>query len=180
MPPLKCPAAASSRAPGSSGIRAATIEMPAREALTISPAWPRKPKPVMSVAPFAPDSRATSAATRFSPSMLATAPARVAALAWPSFAAVVITPVPSGFDRKSRSPGLSPPLTRMRSGWTRPVTHSPYFGSLSTTVWPPAMTPPASATFSLPPRKTSAMIAFDISRGNPATASANSTSPPIA
>src|SRR5438874_486885 len=40
--------------------------------------------------------------------------------------------------------------------------------------------PPASATFSAPPRNTCAMIAFGSSRGNPATASAKMTSPPIA
>src|SRR5438034_1252769 len=40
--------------------------------------------------------------------------------------------------------------------------------------------PPASATFSAPPRNTCAMIAFGSSRGNPATASAKRTSPPIA
>ena len=98
----------------------------------------------------------------------------------PSFAAVVMTPVPSGLERNSRSPARRPPLMSTRSGWTRPVTHSPYFGSLSMTVWPPAMTPPASATFSAPPRKTSATMLLSISRGKPATASANSTSPPIA
>src|SRR5205809_3569764 len=134
----------------------------------------------MSVAPRAPASRATSAATRFSLSMLATAPCSTSALAALLLAAVVITPVPRGFDTKSRSPRRRPPLMRMRSGWTRPVTQRPYLGSLSTTVWPPAMTPPASTTLSLPPRNTSAMIAFDISRGKPATASANSVWPPIA
>ena len=112
--------------------------------------------------------------------MLLMAPSSTSALAALSFAAVVITPVPRGFVKKSRSPGRRPPLMRMRSGWTRPVTQRPYFGSLSTTVWPPAITPPASTTLSLPPRNTSAMIAFDISRGKPATASAKSTSPPIA
>src|SRR5207247_7073866 len=91
----------------------------------------------MSVAPRAPASRATSAATRFSLSMLATAPWSTARLAALSFAAVVITPVPSGFDRKSRSPDRRPPLMRMRSAWTRPVTQRPYLGSASTTVCPP-------------------------------------------
>src|SRR5438876_4547635 len=134
----------------------------------------------MSVAPLAPVSHATSAAARFNLSMLATAPWSTSALAAWLVAAVVITPVPRGFDKKSRSPRRRPPLIRIRSGWTRPVTQRPYLGSLSTTVWPPAMTPPASTTLSLPPRNTSAMIAFDISRGKPATASANSTSPPIA
>ena len=112
--------------------------------------------------------------------MLAMAAASAASGAAPSLAAVVITPVPSALERKSRSPGRRPPLISTRSGWTRPVTQRPYLGSLSTTVWPPAMTPPASATFSAPPRKTSATMALSISRGKPATASANITSPPIA
>ena len=112
--------------------------------------------------------------------MLATAPSSTSAGAFSFLAAVVITPVPSGLDRNTRSPRRSPPLMRMRSGCTRPVTQSPYLGSASTTVWPPAMTPPASATFSAPPRNTSVMIFLSKSRGNPATASANSTSPPIA
>src|SRR3989304_1363420 len=54
MPPLHWPASASSRAPGRSGSRAALMAMPAAEAWTISPACPRKPKPVTSVAPAAP------------------------------------------------------------------------------------------------------------------------------
>src|SRR5207247_2586761 len=123
---------------------------------------------------------AARAATRLSRSMLATAAASASSGAAPSLAAVVITPVPSGLERNTRSPARRPPLISTRSGWTRPVTQRPYFGSLSTTVWPPAMTPPASATFSAPPRKTSAMIALSMSRGKPATASANITSPPIA
>ena len=112
--------------------------------------------------------------------MLAMAPARTSSLALPFFAAVVITPVPSALDRKRRSPARNPPLMRIRAGWARPVTQSPYFGSASTTVCPPAITPPASATLSRPPRNTAAMIVFDISRGKPAIASANITSPPMA
>ena len=63
------------------------------------------------------------------------------------------TPVPSGLVRKRRSPGRAPALVRMRSGWIVPVTQRPYFGSASVTVWPPAMTAPASATLSAPPAK---------------------------
>ena len=39
----------------------------------------------------------------------------------------------------------------IRRGSTVPVTARPYFGSSSSTVWPPTMTAPASATFSAPP-----------------------------
>ena len=69
---------------------------------------------------------------------------------------------------------------RMRLGWTLPVTARPYLGSASTTVWPPAMTPPASSTLSAPPLNTAAITSFGISRGKPATLSAKSTCPPIA
>jgi len=41
--------------------------------------------------------------------MLATAPASTSALAAPFFAAVVMTPVPSGLERKTRSPAEDHP-----------------------------------------------------------------------
>ena len=134
----------------------------------------------MSVAPVLPAACATSAATRLSLSMLSMAPASTVGSQASSFAAVAITPVPSALERKTFCPGLRPPFVRMRFGWTRPVTQSPYLGSASTTVCPPAMTPPASRTLSAPPRKTAAMISFGNSRGKPATFRAKSTSPPMA
>ncbi|HJM88346.1 MAG TPA: MFS transporter [Dehalococcoidia bacterium] len=54
------------------------------------------------------------------------------------------------------------------------------FGSASIIVWPPAITPPASATFSPPPRRISATTSLSISAGKPAMLSAIVTSPPIA
>ena len=92
--------------------------------------------------------------------------------------AVAMTPVPSGLLRNSLWPGRSPPLIITRSGWTRPVTARPYLGSLSTTVWPPAMTPPASATLSAPPWKIRAMASRGNSLGKPATFSAKQHSTP--
>src|SRR3989454_12201185 len=97
-------------------------------------------------------SRAARAATRLSRSMLATAAASASSGAAPSLAAVVITPVPSGLERNTRSPARRPPLISTRAGWTRPVTQRPYFGSLSTTGGAPAVTPPAPAAFPAPPR----------------------------
>jgi len=92
-----------------------------------------------------------------------------------------------GDDARAERLGEEEPVSRTKPaldedaiGVNAPVTQRPYFGSASITVCPPAITPPASATFSAPPRKTSAMIAFGSSRGNPATASANMTWPPIA
>ncbi len=112
--------------------------------------------------------------------MLCTAPSSTAGSHVSFLAAVAITPVPSGFERKTRWPGRRPPLASTRRGSTRPVTQRPYLGSASTTVCPPAITPPASRTLSAPPRNTAAMIAFGRSRGKPATFRAKSTSPPIA
>ena len=73
--------------------------------------------------------------------------------------AVRMMPVPSGFVSTSASPGCAPRLREDCSGCMMPVTARPYFGSASYSVWPPAMTPPASATFSAPPRRISPRIA---------------------
>ncbi len=80
----------------------------------------------------------------------------------------------------SREDACAPDLRRMASGRTVPVTQRPYLGSLSITVWPPAMTPPASAIFSAPPRKISASSSAGWSSGKPTTCNASSTSPPMA
>jgi len=60
------------------------------------------------------------------------------------------------------------------------MTTSPYFGSLSLMVWPPAMTAPASFTFSAPPRRIAAMISGGRLSGKAAMFRANSGRPPIA
>ena len=65
----------------------------------------------MSVAPVDPASCATSAATRLSLSMLCDRRfERLGVAGVPSFAAVAITPVPSGLDRNSRWPAPEPAL----------------------------------------------------------------------
>ncbi len=89
--------------------------------------------------------------------MLAIAGGRWIGSAASPLAAVVMMPTPSGLVRATMSPGCAPPLVRMRPGCTSPITARPYFGSLSSTVWPPASAPPASKTFSAPPRRISAM-----------------------
>ena len=60
------------------------------------------------------------------------------------------------------------------------MTASPYFGSRSRIVWPPASMPPASRTFPAAASNTAASAGFGKSSGNPAIESANSTRPPIA
>ena len=60
------------------------------------------------------------------------------------------------------------------------MTASPYFGSASRIVWPPASMPPASRTFAAAASNTAASAAFGNSSGNAAIDRANSTRPPIA
>ena len=54
------------------------------------------------------------------------------------------SPVPSGFVRKSASPGCAPALGQTPSGCTVPTTARPYFGSSSRSVCPPARSAPAA------------------------------------
>jgi len=112
--------------------------------------------------------------------MLATAGGTCAGSAASPLAAVVMMPTPSGLVSARRSPGRAPPLVRMRWGCTSPMTASPYFGSLSSTVWPPASAAPPSSTFSAPPRRISEMISSGSLGGNPQMFSASTTSPPMA
>ena len=78
------------------------------------------------------------------------------------------------------SPGFAPPLRSSLSGWAAPITASPYFGSGSRIVCPPASVPPASRTFSAAPSNTAASTSRGSSSGNAAIDSANRTRPPIA
>ena len=78
------------------------------------------------------------------------------------------------------SPGRAPPLRRSRSGWAAPITASPYFGSGSRIVWPPARVPPASRTLAAAPSKTAASVSRGRSSGNAAIDRAKRTRPPIA
>ena len=64
--------------------------------------------------------------------------------------------MPSRFVSSSTSPGRAPPLRNSRSGCAAPMTASPYFGSGSRIVWPPARTPPASRTFAAAASNTAA------------------------
>src|ERR687888_648703 len=54
----------------------------------------------------------------------------------------MISPVPSGFVRKRASPGRAPFFGQIPSGLTVPTTASPYFGSASRIVCPPASSAP--------------------------------------
>ena len=61
-----------------------------------------------------------------------------------------------------------------------PTTASPYFGSASRMVWPPASSAPAARTCSSAPAKTAASTDVGSSSGNAAMDSASSGEPPIA
>ena len=89
-------------------------------------------------------------------------------------------PVPSGFVRNSTSPGRAPAFGQIASGRTVPTTASPYFGSSSRIVCPPARIAPASRTFSDAPASTSPRTSVGSSSGKAATESASSGAPPIA
>src|SRR6476619_6542696 len=92
----------------------------------------------------------------------------------------MISPVPSGFVRKSASPGRAPFFGQIPSGRTVPTTASPYFGSASRIVWPPASSPPAARTCWSAAAKISASISIGSSSGKAAIESASSGVPPIA
>ena len=68
----------------------------------------------------------------------------------------------------------------MPSGWTVPTTASPYFGSLSRIVCPPARIAPASRTCASAASRIAATVSCGSSSGNSAIESASSGRPPIA
>jgi hypothetical protein len=68
----------------------------------------------------------------------------------------------------------------MPSGWTVPTTASPYFGSLSRIVCPPARIAPAARTCRSAAPRIAATISCGSSSGNSAIESASSGLPPIA
>ena len=133
-----------------------------------------------SVAALTPTSIIASAAPLFSIAITLAALASTSSGASCAFPAVEMIPVPIGFVSTSRSPGLADELVIMRSGWMKPVTAMPYFGSSSVTVWPPMIVTPASAAFSAPPRKMVAKTSNGRSSGIAATFSAVTGRPPIA
>ena len=88
--------------------------------------------------------------------------------------------MPSGFVRKSASPGCAPFFGQIPEGCTVPTTASPYFGSGSRIVWPPASRAPAARTCESAAAKTAASVSTGSSSGKAAIESASSGEPPIA
>ena len=88
--------------------------------------------------------------------------------------------MPSGFVRKRASPGCAVAFDQNPSGWTVPTTASPYFGSSSRKVCPPARIAPALRTCSSAAAKMAASSSFGKLSGKAAIESASSGAPPIA
>lgn len=119
------------------------------------------------------EAASTSPAARLSVFIWATAARSSARGAVPPLIASTAMPVPSAFVRSSTSPAFAPLLARMRRGSTRPVTARPYFGSGSSTLWPPTIGQPAACAVSAPPRRISVSCSQgSVPRGKPTTLSA--------
>ncbi len=160
LPPGIRPPVTSSGTPGSTGMADARRSTSTPDPSAMLRRWPRRPKPVMSVAPVAPASSARVAASRLSRIMDATAAATTSSGALPAFMAVATMPAPRAFVSTRLSPGRRPALVRMRSGWTSPTMASPNLGSGSSTVWPPTVIHPPSAAASAAPCRTSRRISL--------------------
>ena len=134
------------------GVRRRRARSGRRLRTAISCAWPSSPNPVTSVTAFGANGRSASAASRLSVRI-----ATIAASSAPVRRAPVALrpgargPVPSGFVRKSASPGCAALLGQIPSGCTVPTTASPYFGSSSRIVCPPARIAPRRAHASSAP-----------------------------
>ena len=172
-PPGATPSAARRRACDSSGTRAIEISAVVREASIISCAWPSRPNPVTSVTAWMSNPSIASTGARLSVHMTSTAsssaasdsvrfrsgPSAAPAAAESTRPARMVMPMPSGLVSTSASPGFAPALRVTFASSTTPVTDRPYSGMSWSIEWPPAMTAPASATFSAPPRRISSRTA---------------------
>ncbi len=141
-------------------------------------AWPSSPKPVTSVPHRMPAFTAAALASRFNVVIAATAAGNTSPV---DLCRLLSTPLPSGLVRQSGVPGV-PLSSRIRwSTSTVPVTASPYFGSASSMLCPPARWQPAAAAMSWPPRSTSRATSMgSCSRGQASRLSATSGVPPMA
>ena len=180
MPSGSTPILASSRASGImstwSTWTTACISLP----WAISSRWPMRAKPVTSVQAW------TRYLTILSRALLFRVVIRRQASSMPSWEAssplwaVDSTPMPRGLVSSSTSPAWAPLLVSTRSGWTNPVTASPYLGSSSKMLWPPVMRQPASYTLSYPPRSIWWTASPGMSLGTHMRFRASLGSPPMA
>ncbi len=105
-----------------SGTLAESISSVTLLARAISHAWPSSAKPVTSVAACAPASDIARAASRPASSIVESEARITSSLALPNLMPVETTPVPTGFVRRSASPGRAPRLVTTRRGSMVPVT----------------------------------------------------------
>ncbi len=98
----------------------------------------------------------------------------------PPFRAVFRIPAPNGFVRTKTSPGFAEEFFQTLSGCTIPSTDKPYFGSSSSTVWPPTSRHSASFILSAPPRRISVSTHGSRQLGKQTIFMAVSGTPPIA
>ena len=125
--------------------------MPTEEARPILNRWPSRPKPVTSVAAAAPAARAAREASRFRVVITSIAAAETSPV---DFMRLFSSPTPSGFVSVIGRPASAASLRSRRSGCAVPVTAMPYFGSGSSTEWPPMTGTPASSAIASPPAST--------------------------
>ena len=94
--------------------------------------------------------------------------------------AVQMIPTPSFLVNRRQSPGWPWLLGYICLGWMVPVTDRPYLTVSSAMECPPARVPPASMTFSLPPRMISPSMFRSMFSGKQTIFSAVFTWPPMA
>src|ERR671925_44810 len=181
VPPGTDPLSASAGAPGNSGTRAASMAAAAPEAASIRCRWPRRPNPVTSVQARTPATTSAADATSLRRVIDSTAACIASSGALSALIAVVITPVPIGLVSTKSSPGRAASIVIILDGSICPTMTIPYFGSGSSTVWPPTTTKPARSATSRPPRRTSARTSSgNASRGHAAMFRPTRGRPPIA
>ena len=124
--------------------------------------------------------RSASAASRFDSHIASVAASSAPAGATPSRTRLEDEPGAERLGEEDDVARLAVLFRQTQSGCTVPTTASPYFGSSSRIVWPPARIAPASRTASAAPARISPSISTGSSSGKAVTESASSGRPPIA
>ena len=135
----------------------------------VSCACPSRPKPVTSVTALGAYGRRVSAASRLSVRIAPTAAVERAVGRAPVALCLQHEPGAERLREEHGVAGRAPLLAQMPSGWTVPTTASPYFGSSSRIVCPPARIAPAARTASSAPASTSPSTSIGSSSGNAVT-----------
>ena len=172
VPAVETPARAASSAPASAGSRAASIAIRTPLRVAISCAWPSSPKPVTSVTAFG-AKRAQQRRLRRGSACASSAPPRPGRRGRASRRRAR-APCRAASSGRARRRAARPTSARSRPAATVPTTASPYFGSASRIVCPPARIAPAARTCRSAPSKIARTTSVGSSSGNAATESASS------